>query len=120
MKQLLAFIDNLPDDKLQGFARNAEPGTMHKDANFRLDLQGMTSTHDWNLQIQVNYECNITSLRSIAPDTISGPVIVSHKAPQTPAQIRALFRDKVMRNAGPKIPAQPNRDMPGNKKKGKV
>ncbi|RKU44771.1 hypothetical protein DL546_006444 [Coniochaeta pulveracea] len=114
MKQLVAFVENIPDNKLKGLAPNAVPGTIHNDANFRLDLQGMTSNHDWNLQIQVNYGCKITSLRSVAPDTIAGPVIVNHKAPQTPAEIRALFKEKIMRKSGSMIPSQPYRGMPGH------
>lgn len=114
MKQLLSFVENLPYDKLEGFPPNAEPGTIHKYPSVRLDLQGMTSNHDWNLQIQINHECKITCLRAIAPDTIAGPVIVNHKASQTPAEIRALFKDKIMRNAGPNIPAQPHRSKPND------
>ena len=38
-KALSAFIDDIPEDKLHNFPSN--PGTLHNDANFRLDLQGV-------------------------------------------------------------------------------
>jgi hypothetical protein len=38
-KALNAFIDNIPDDKLTGFPSQSK--SIHKDDNFRLDMQGV-------------------------------------------------------------------------------
>ncbi|KAF6822781.1 hypothetical protein CPLU01_11821 [Colletotrichum plurivorum] len=84
-RALKSFIDEIPEAKLENF-----PGfqqTLHRDENFRLDMQGMTSNDEWNLQIQV-----ITSLNELAPDTVAGPVLVSKTASLTADQIRAAFK----------------------------
>ncbi|KAH6626540.1 hypothetical protein B0J18DRAFT_143311 [Chaetomium sp. MPI-SDFR-AT-0129] len=52
--EILDFIESIPDDKLTGFSE--VPGTIHRDINFRLDLQNITSTkpRQYNIQVQVN------------------------------------------------------------------
>ncbi len=44
-KELIAFINAIPDSKLE--ALPAIPRTIHRDGNFRLDMQGVS---DENLQ----------------------------------------------------------------------
>ncbi|KAK4118878.1 hypothetical protein N657DRAFT_637728 [Parathielavia appendiculata] len=90
-KILRDFIDNIPDHKLENFSDG--PGTIHKDIDLRLDMQGITNNDEWNLQIQVNYGCKTTSLKPYAPDTVAGPVLVSRTAPLTPEEIRQIFKD---------------------------
>ncbi|KAH7175381.1 hypothetical protein EDB81DRAFT_874234 [Dactylonectria macrodidyma] len=89
-RDLMDFIDSIPDEKLEGFPSSQT--TIFRDQNFRLDMQGITSSGDWNLQIQVNYSASSTSLRRIAPKTIAGPVLVSPTNPLAPDQIRAEFK----------------------------
>lgn len=48
-KELDAFIDKIPDEKLTGFS--ASPGKIYSDIDFRLDMQGVrnlipTENHD--------------------------------------------------------------------------
>lgn len=94
-KKLLAlFIDDIPDDKLLEFSDT--PGEIYSQRNFRLDLQGKTSSGGWNLQIQVNYGAETEALQAMAPDTISGPVLVTLELPMTPEEIREEFRNKII------------------------
>ena len=45
-KALSAFIDNIPDNKLEGIPEGA--GTIYKDQDFRLDNQGVYATTSGN------------------------------------------------------------------------
>ncbi|KAK8855748.1 hypothetical protein PGQ11_011660 [Apiospora arundinis] len=91
-KFILNFIDSIPDEKLQGF--RLEPGTLHADDNFRLNMQGLTSsTREYNLQIQINFKVKITSLKIYAPKTIAGPA-----AGQTAANKKGVDKNNVNRN----------------------
>ncbi|KAK8031011.1 hypothetical protein PG990_000745 [Apiospora arundinis] len=74
-KLIVNFIDDIPDEKLEGF--RLVPGNLYHDNNFRLNMQGMTVTGEYNLQIQINYECEITSIKNYAPNTVAGPVLVA-------------------------------------------
>jgi len=67
-KALKAFIDEIPAAKLENFP--GSPGTLHKDDNFRLDLQGLTKTA-YNLQIQANKGAPNTSVRKAAPQSVA-------------------------------------------------
>ncbi|KAK6834433.1 hypothetical protein PG987_009127 [Apiospora arundinis] len=109
-KFILNFIDSIPDEKLQGF--RLEPGTLHADDNFRLNMQGLTSsTKEYNLQIQINFKVKITSLKIYASKTIAGPVFVaqsfvstseaeakSEAAGQTAANKKGVDKNNVNRN----------------------
>ncbi|KAH7305447.1 hypothetical protein B0I35DRAFT_443806 [Stachybotrys elegans] len=90
-KLLRDFIDEIPDSKLQGLPNSQT--TLYRDQNFRLDMQGMTSSGQWNLQIQVNNRPKASSLREYAPDTVSGPVLVSPDSPMDAEAIREGFRN---------------------------
>ncbi|KAM5370598.1 hypothetical protein ACJZ2D_008424 [Fusarium nematophilum] len=89
-RDLMDFINDIPDSKLQGFPNSQT--TLFRDRDFRLDMQGITSGGEWNLQIQVNYSATSTSLRRFAPNTIAGPVLVPMTNPMTPDEIRAELR----------------------------
>ncbi|KAF4472226.1 hypothetical protein FALBO_862 [Fusarium albosuccineum] len=89
-RDLTDFIDSIPDEKLEGFPDSQS--TLYRNKDFRLDMQGITSSGDWNLQIQVNSGATTTSLKRLAPRTIAGPVLVSPTAPLAPDQIRAEFK----------------------------
>ncbi|KAF6800997.1 hypothetical protein CSOJ01_12093 [Colletotrichum sojae] len=90
-RALKSFIDEIPEAKLENFPGSQQ--TLYRDENFRLDMQGMTSNDEWNLQIQVNYKPKITSLNELAPDTVAGPVLVSKAALLTADhQIQAAFK----------------------------
>ncbi|KAK4063426.1 uncharacterized protein Triagg1_9446 [Trichoderma aggressivum f. europaeum] len=93
-KQLKAFIENIPDSSLTALPTN--PGTLHKDTNFRLDMQGMTKKQEHNLQVQVNKGTTITSLKKVAPKTVAGPVLVKSKEPSSAADIRAELLAKML------------------------
>jgi hypothetical protein len=47
------------------------------------------------LQIQVNYDPEIRSLRDSAPDTVSGPALVSRTEPIKPEEIRKIFQETI-------------------------
>ncbi|KAK3897085.1 hypothetical protein C8A05DRAFT_20078 [Staphylotrichum tortipilum] len=84
------FIDYIPDSKLSGFPNL--PTTLYKDVDLRLDMQGITSNDEWNIQIQVNFGCKTTSLRPFAPTTVAGPALVSRTASLSLEEIRAILR----------------------------
>ncbi|KAK7953759.1 hypothetical protein PG996_014651 [Apiospora saccharicola] len=74
-KILINFIEDIPDEKLQGF--RLVPGTLHKDNNFRLNMLGLTTgAGEYNLQIQINNGILISSLKEYASMTVAGPVLV--------------------------------------------
>ncbi|KAF8523422.1 hypothetical protein JB92DRAFT_2705083 [Gautieria morchelliformis] len=58
-KALKAFIDGVPDSKLTGLPMTATK--LYTDTNFRLDMQG----------VQVNNGTSISTLKTIAPDTVA-------------------------------------------------
>jgi hypothetical protein len=88
-KALKAFIDEIPAAKLENFPGSA--GTLYKDDNFRLDLQGVSVPFSigafldysltrisaqvtqtaYNLQIQANKGAPNTSVRKAAPQSVS-------------------------------------------------
>ncbi|KAJ7217077.1 hypothetical protein GGX14DRAFT_601928 [Mycena pura] len=88
-------FDDLPDDKLE--ALPTLPGTIYKDTNFRLDMQGMTTPvtekrnkqvvviepAKHNLQIQVNKNTTVSTLKKAVPNTVAGPILVPSDAPCT-------------------------------------
>ncbi|EPE06851.1 hypothetical protein F503_03278 [Ophiostoma piceae UAMH 11346] len=90
-KLLQQFINDIPDDKLTILPDS--PQTIYKDVNLRLDMQGITTNDEWNLQIQANKKAKSTSIRQYAPDTVAGPVLVPQSAPWTAEEIRQAFRD---------------------------
>ncbi|KAI1425279.1 hypothetical protein F5Y12DRAFT_714322 [Xylaria sp. FL1777] len=94
-KQLKIFIANIPDDKLKSFPSVA--GTIYKDQNFRLDMQGLTTgkPQSYNLQIQVNKETSISTLKKVAPTTVAGPVLVPKDKTPGPDDIRKEFSDSM-------------------------
>ncbi|RTE80230.1 hypothetical protein BHE90_005228 [Fusarium euwallaceae] len=59
-KALRNFILSIPDDKINGFTDGEH--TLYKDANYRLDNQGLTTgdPQRYNLQVQVNRERETT------------------------------------------------------------
>ncbi|KAK3332335.1 hypothetical protein B0T19DRAFT_100867 [Cercophora scortea] len=65
---IVSFIDSIPDEKLVGFSKPNPSYNVWKDADFRLDVQNMTSDKPqmFNLQIQVNSGTGITTLKKLA------------------------------------------------------
>ncbi|KAK3066694.1 hypothetical protein LTR53_016854 [Teratosphaeriaceae sp. CCFEE 6253] len=88
-KALKNFIEDIPDHKLDGLPRNED--TLYKDRNYRLDMQGMTSSKpaEHNLQVQVNRDPKISSLKNAKGATVAGPVLAPGDGSMTPAEIRA-------------------------------
>ncbi|KAF2768103.1 hypothetical protein EJ03DRAFT_274905 [Teratosphaeria nubilosa] len=76
-KALKAFIEGIPESKLTNLTKSI--GTLYKDDDFRLDMQGMTSDDPakHNLQVQVNNGTAISTLKKAAPKTVAGPVLVA-------------------------------------------
>ncbi|KAI0346108.1 hypothetical protein BDW22DRAFT_1425635 [Trametopsis cervina] len=70
-KALVAFINAIPDDKLTAIPTNT--GTLYRDTDFRLDMQGMTTGNPQrhNLQVQINKQTTISTLKKHAPATVS-------------------------------------------------
>ncbi|KAI9807253.1 MAG: hypothetical protein M1826_004569 [Phylliscum demangeonii] len=90
------FLDDIPDgafDKL--FTPGAQPGTLHRDRDFRLDWQRNTSDAlHFNVQVQINKETEEAALkrwtrRSVTLTLI--PVENVWSADEIRAQIRANF-----------------------------
>jgi hypothetical protein len=46
-KALVAYIESIPDDKLRGFQSNRS--NVHKNVNFRLDMEGVSRQTTRNL-----------------------------------------------------------------------
>ncbi|KAG8627442.1 hypothetical protein KVT40_004925 [Elsinoe batatas] len=67
-KELLSFIDSIPDDKLTGLRPPKPNYTIFTNVNLRLDNQGYTSTDPkkHNLQVQINRGTTISTLKSAA------------------------------------------------------
>ncbi|KAF1940272.1 hypothetical protein EJ02DRAFT_406725 [Clathrospora elynae] len=82
-KKVQEFIESIPDRKLQGLPNSC--GTLFKDQDFRLDMQGMTSgsPKNYNLQVQINNETSFTVAKALAPEDES----------MTPAQIKSTLID---------------------------
>ncbi|ROW06257.1 hypothetical protein VPNG_08100 [Cytospora leucostoma] len=89
-KLLEYFIDDIPDEKI---TPPPDHGTVFTDGNFRLDVQGITSNNQWNLQVQVNYRPKKSSLTAYAPDTVAGPALVPKDDPWTAAQIKQKLKE---------------------------
>lgn len=99
-KAMHAFIEDISDSKLVGGFCYGTIYTGHK--NFRLDLQGLTTTKDgepqkYNIQMQVNNRPAMTSLEAMAPDTVA-TVQVPLDEPYTAAQIKAMLLADLVRN----------------------
>ncbi|KAM0259449.1 hypothetical protein ACHAQJ_003344 [Trichoderma viride] len=92
-KSLKAFIDEIPDSSLTGLSTS--PGTIYSDTDFRLDMQGMTTAQEHNLQVQINKNTTISTLKKFAPKTVAGPVLVPSNSPSSAADIRAQLLAKV-------------------------
>jgi hypothetical protein len=107
-KALKAFIDEIPESKLENFPSNA--GTLFTDDNFRLDLQGvsmvllrslscpnrarklprqLTKTAH-NLQIQANKNAPNTSVKKAAPASVAA-VLVEFTSKVTAKEVREAF-----------------------------
>ncbi|KAF3090683.1 hypothetical protein TWF706_009820 [Orbilia oligospora] len=74
-KAVRQFILSIPDCKFE--AISTKIGTIYKDINFRLDMQGMTSDDpaNHNLQVQINNRTRISTLKSRAPLTIAIAIV---------------------------------------------
>lgn len=86
--QLKSFIDSIPAIRLENFAPSAMSNPIYSDMNFRLDMQGITSAGEFNLQVQVNRQTTIKSLRVARGNTVAGPVLVSPYMPMTAEEVR--------------------------------
>ncbi|KAK4246189.1 hypothetical protein C7999DRAFT_33404 [Corynascus novoguineensis] len=66
-----AFIESIPDEKLTGFADPDPSYTIYSNTDFRLDLQNKTSTKppNYNLQVQVNRQSTISTLKRMKKKT---------------------------------------------------
>ncbi|VDB91477.1 unnamed protein product [Peniophora sp. CBMAI 1063] len=90
-KALDEFIESIPDSKLKPTSTNA--GTLYKDKDFRLDMQGMTSDkpQKYNLQVQINKETKITSLKNLQG---SGTTVAEYQA--NAGDSAAIIRSKLL------------------------
>jgi hypothetical protein len=84
------WIDDIPDSKLEG---GIGSGSIYKDANFRLDMQGLTTAKDGepqklNIQMQANKHAPVSSIRKLAPGTVA-EVRITVMAPYTAADIKS-------------------------------
>ncbi|TEY35181.1 hypothetical protein BOTCAL_0600g00070 [Botryotinia calthae] len=74
------FINDIPDSKLTGFPTSE--GTIHKNTDFRLNMQGMTTgdPKKHNLQVQVNKE-TVAILKKVAPKTVASLLVLQDDPP---------------------------------------
>jgi hypothetical protein len=110
-KRCTQFINSIPDEKLSGFVTNRK--TIFSDTDWRLDMQGVSDfttcagsqvlnpiqmTSDkpakHNLQVQINYQTTITSLKEDAPDTVA-TLIVPADGSMSVAQVRQGLIDAI-------------------------
>ncbi|KAF7297639.1 hypothetical protein MKEN_01387000 [Mycena kentingensis (nom. inval.)] len=93
-KALENFINGIDAEKLANLGKT---GTIASDDNFRLDMQNITSNNEYNLQVQVNKNPKLTSLKRSgnkskkAGTTVAGPTLVPVGAPWGAAQIKAAL-----------------------------
>lgn len=105
------FIKGIPDGKLKDLPKTSTTGLV-KNIHLRLDMQGMTSDKPpkHNLQVQVNNETTITTLKVAAKKTIAGPVFAPLNNAWPPAKIRAaLLKSILPLESNANIGSQPNR-----------
>ncbi|KAF9651928.1 hypothetical protein BDM02DRAFT_444822 [Thelephora ganbajun] len=93
-KALKEFIASIPESKLTGFPTRS--GEIWSTTEFRLDMQGMTSNREFNLQIQANRQAKITSVRGLAPQTVAGPVLVGEHEAVTAEQVRQRLSNSML------------------------
>ncbi|KAH6952951.1 hypothetical protein DER45DRAFT_617324 [Fusarium avenaceum] len=97
-KIFLSFLDEIPDDKLEGFPPQKGQTTLYTQKeqngqNYRLDKQGLTSDKHHNLQIQANKQAKSTSVRKQAPSTVATVLVLEGSDPAvTPDQVRDAFK----------------------------
>ncbi|KIL90303.1 hypothetical protein FAVG1_06033 [Fusarium avenaceum] len=97
-KIFLSFLDEIPDDKLEGFPPRTGQITLYTQKeqngqNYRLDKQGLTSDKHHNLQIQANKQAKSTSVRKQAPSTVATVLVLEGSDPAvTPGQVRDAFK----------------------------
>ncbi|KAF8421199.1 hypothetical protein EV426DRAFT_565631 [Tirmania nivea] len=86
-KALRDFIEAIPDAKINPPPKSA--GTIWSDDNYRLDMQGLTSDKPpkYNLQIQINKQTNISTIKNMAPKTVA-IYLTPTENPEPPAVIR--------------------------------
>ncbi|KAI1159130.1 hypothetical protein F5B18DRAFT_638021 [Nemania serpens] len=86
-KAAKSFIDGIPDSKLENIPNGM--GTLYKTKDFRLDMQGITTEKPkcWNLQVQVNNETSVSTLKKETGKTVS-TVLVPMDSKWTAAQIK--------------------------------
>ncbi|KAK0749881.1 hypothetical protein B0T18DRAFT_427932 [Schizothecium vesticola] len=84
-KALKAFIMDIPDSTLAALPTLG--GTIHSDDNFRLDMQGMTTAGEHNLQVSIS----TSTLKMVSPATVAGPVLVPNENPWCAAEIREML-----------------------------
>jgi len=93
-KALKEFIADIPASKLTGFPTSA--GEIWSTTEFRLDMQGMTSKREFNLQIQANRQAKTTSVRGLAPQTVAGPVLIGEHETVKAEDVRQKFLDAML------------------------
>ncbi|KAJ1713090.1 hypothetical protein AFGD_005267 [Aspergillus flavus] len=84
---LTAFIENIPDGKISGYTSGEH--TLHRDTNFRLDNQGLTTGDPqyYNLQVQINNQTTISTLKRVKGETVAHTLVPADGS-WTPEQIR--------------------------------
>lgn len=97
-ERLLAFIEDIPDSKLEG-GFPSRTRCIWSDANFRLDMQTLT-THPprcWNLQVQVNRGITIRSSKKAGHKGASAAmVLVPIEAPYSADEIREKLTESAI------------------------
>lgn len=95
-KMYHAWIDEIPDSKLEG---GIGSGSIYKDENFRLDMQGFTTAKDgepqkFNIQMQANKHAPVSSIRKLAPNTVA-EVRITVMAPYTAVEIKSKLHESL-------------------------
>ncbi|KAI4604765.1 hypothetical protein J4E80_010921 [Alternaria sp. BMP 0032] len=93
-KALLAFIDGIPDHKLEGGLPSIQK-TLYEDDNYRLDMQNLTTGPPkcYNIQVQVNRHALFTSARKAGQKGATvGKVLVPVEEPWTAWMIKETLK----------------------------
>ena len=56
----------------------------------------MTTNREFNLQIQANSGSSTSSVRTIAPRTVAGPVLIGENEVVTAEEVRRRLREKTV------------------------
>lgn len=98
---LTDFIESIPEAKLTGIPKTTTTG-VYKDKHFHMDMQGPTiakkgQVKRYKLQIQVNRATTLTTLKKLAPKSVTKSLLpMEEEKDWTAEEIRKDFEKHIM------------------------